>query len=100
MPEGDRGDDGGDGEAGPKLTVFGSTIRTESAYGRDAPRVDINVDRGEVFVHAPLAIVDADLFFSLSLAGAVARFQHEDEAHLGHRATRFGRCVIHCGARV
>ena len=67
MAEGDGGDDGGDDEAGPKLTVFGSTIPTESAYDRDAPRVDINVDGGEVFVHAPLAIVDADLLFSLSL---------------------------------
>ena len=67
MAEGVGGDDGGDGEADPKLTVFGTTIPAESAYDRDAPRVDINVDGDEVFNHAPLAIVDADLLLSLSL---------------------------------
>ena len=67
MAEGVGGDDGGDGEADPKLTVFGTTIPAESAYDRDAPRVDINVDGDEGFNHAPLAIVDADLLLSLSL---------------------------------
>ena len=67
MAEGVGGDDGGDGEADPKLTVFGTTIPAESAYDRDAPRVDINADGDEVFNHAPLAIVGADLLLSLSL---------------------------------
>ena len=32
----------------PQATVFGTPIPGESEYERDAPRVDINVDEGEV----------------------------------------------------